>query len=198
MNIKQILSAPNFVLTICIVIMLTLSGCANSSKLKTDFAKEVIELDQDFLNGFVGALKDSNANNILKIEAFKDKPITINAKSFEVNIPIDLVAIFNSQAFRRDYGALFPKTTNGWDAYIATLESAERIASEPVPWLSTALRSVANRPSFEINGNANAVAGNDTSRADVIDSNNQTDSSDNSDNSTIAPAAVEADAPPEQ
>lgn len=152
------------------------------------FASDQQASQRQLMLDVIGKIKGSGVNNILTIEAQGNDAIVIKAKSLTVNQPVDLEAVFNSYAFQSQFGDLFPKTTNGWDAFIAFLGTAERIAGSPVPWLAAVLRESASQSTFDISGDGNAVA--DGTRSDTLDSNNQTDNSDNSDNSTpfIEPA----------
>jgi hypothetical protein len=166
-----------------LAIAFVLSACGpnkTTQQERLDFVTAQSSVDREFMVDLIGSLKDTN--EIVKIEAFEDQPIQINAKSFTVRVPIDLQAVFNSAAFRIDYGHLFPQTTNGWDAFIAVLTSAERIAGSPIPWLASAIVKTSGQ-GITINGNENAVSGTTTTRSQVSDSNNETDNSDNSNNS---------------
>ncbi len=172
--------------TILISSLCFLTACGGASsdvKAKLQFASEQSNNKRNFMVDFLSKLQSSGANNILSIEAHDGQPIVITAKRLAVNAPLNLREIFDSEAFRIQFGDLFPKTTNGWDAFIAFLGTAEAIVGSPVPWLAGALRTVASTPSYQVSGDGNVVSGNNATRSDVIDSNNQTDNSDNSDNS---------------
>lgn len=159
------------------------SGCSNKKAAmdkRLDFLSAQTKADREHAVSLIDLIKDSN--KVLSIQGFEDEPITINAKSIEIRTPMDVEEIFNSEAFRRDYGAMFPKTTNGWDAFIAFLSTAEKVSGNPVPWLAGAINR-ARSEGITINGNENAVAGTGLTRSQVADSNNETDNSDNSNNS---------------
>ena len=143
-------------LLLIVAVAFAITACGHSKtsqQERLNFVAAQSSVDRDFMIKLIGSLKDSN--EIVKIEAFDNKPIQINAKSFTVRAPLDLQAVFNSAAFRIDYGHLFPQTTNGWDAFIAVLSSAERIASSPIPWLTSAIVKTSGK-GITINGNENA------------------------------------------
>ena len=182
---------PSLITAITLLSALILSACApklTDKQASFKFAADQQQAQRQLVVQVLGELENSGANSILKIESEEDQPIVIRAKSLTVNRPIDLEAIFNSHAFQSRFGDLFPKTTNGWDAFITVLGTAERIAGSPVPWLSAVLRESARQSTFQISGDGNAVA--EGTRADTLDSNNQTDNSDNSDNSNAIPETI--------
>ena len=187
-------------LAISLITTLLLSACgSNVAKLQQ---QKINTVQADALNtqGFslqlLQSLKSSGANSILKIQAHEGRPITIDAKSLEVSQPIDLVDIFNSEAFRRDWSQIFPPTKNGWDAFIATLDTIKSVATKDTPWLAGALTRAVGRIGNNFTGDGNSVAtdqstldksvnntATEESSLDQSDNSNNSDNSDNSDNS---------------
>lgn len=174
-------------LIILLMLVTGLSACGNTAMKLNQQKINTVQADalntQGFALQLLETLKDSNANSIVSMVAHPGKPIIIDAARFDVRKPVDLVAIFNSEAFRRDWGAIFPPTKNGWDAFIATVDALKSVATKDTPWLAYALNSAMKRVGNNFSGDNNSVAS-DGSAIDQSDSSNNSDNSDNSDNST--------------
>ena len=174
------------VISLCLAF---LAGCTSSQKLRMQQEQQrinAVQADNLNLQKFsIDMLRYAKeANQLVEIEAHPGRPITIDAARFSVSAPLDLEAIFNSQAFRRDWGEIFPKTTNGWDAFIAVLGTAERIAGSPIPWLASALKTQSRQKGIDVNGDSNNFAFENSSiDNDHSDRSDRSDNSDNSDNS---------------
>lgn len=175
-----------------IAVSLGLTGCWGNAAKQAELQQKINTFQADNLNTqtfllqMLKTLKDSKANNIFKITAHPGKPITIDAASVEINQPVDLVAIFNSEAFKRDWGAMFPPTKNGFDAFIAALGTIETVVGNDVPWLANSITQVAKATGISFTGNNNSVAERESSIDNSDRSNTEIDNSDNS-SEVVAP-----------